>query len=155
MVKLKLTVLLFLFSAAAAHGAPIAPKAEPPGKTSDPEVQMQLQSLQDDRIPDERELGIPAYPGARTANVTENSINGLNWIIILSEDPPEKVKEFYENSLSAEWDHWEKFGIFYFSTADRNAAEQHEEPVMEIFKPFGSQAVLMPSAQTIMNIFYR
>lgn len=95
MKKSILITLALLFLTTAAVGAePFAPKADPPADPSAPEAQLAVMYLQGAEVPDRKEVGIPAYPGARITQAAENVMNGLSRVVLLSEDPPAEVRGF-------------------------------------------------------------
>ncbi|MDT8383841.1 MAG: hypothetical protein RRB22_05455 [Gammaproteobacteria bacterium] len=156
-----LTGMMVLSANAAAE--PFASRPQIPAEVGD---SYQAQSARDAVIPEQAQVGVPAYPGAviiRTFAVKERppKYEGLSILELISTDDYETVIAFYKDQLPT-WKNAELLSAYYFAQHGNLNFFKPEEPhvgihKMENYYRAGDKELLrklLPGAQTLIKVFY-
>lgn len=155
-----------------AAGEPFAEKVTIPGtaptdELANAEFQLGAMVVRAARVPGKNAVGVPAYPGARVVQTTEQStgsINGVSFeglpmVILLSEDTPEKIVAFYRAALPD----WQYENLFFTDWFWSGGGEFHpleisgmETPAIGIFE-LGEimKYKIWPEAKTRIDFRYQ
>ncbi|MFO8048024.1 MAG: hypothetical protein R6U29_03230 [Desulfosudaceae bacterium] len=113
------------------------------------------------KIPSRAEVGVPVYPGARYATHVEPAREGmLPSVSLISDDPPDQVKEWYGRNLPG-YAHNEMFDLFYQGPPgqDLSFKELTSTPTVTVTEEDGESLDLMfsrvPHVKTRVIISYR
>ncbi|MDW7774539.1 MAG: hypothetical protein SCH71_16770 [Desulfobulbaceae bacterium] len=119
-------VLLVLSLGSAALAEPLAPAS----KFSKKGIKILKSSNQTPKdfekdIPSKEEVDIPVYPGATVSYVLEPGTGLPPTVNLISNDPPDKVKEWYRKNLEG-WGYSDMLNLFYEGTQEPQIAELFE-----------------------------
>lgn len=152
----------FLLVCGSVSAEPVAPLSKY-SKDGMKLIKQQNKSLEDLKkdIPSKEKVGIPIYPGATFASAIEGSEGGLPPSVnLISNDPPEKVRKWYENNLEG-WNYSEKLDLFYEGQKEPEISELFEGKyqTVSVMKEEGEGIDLMfldvPDVKTRIQIVYK
>jgi hypothetical protein len=163
-VKAGLAIVFSAVVATAVHGENFAPAVPADGGELRP---WEADALRTMEIPAADAVGIPAYPGARVAQVLPGGEMTVNEethrynpsIKLLSPDSEEQVAEFYREALEgAGWSGDTVLGMTWFWQGDEpyhplDIAAIGLVPAVGIMPP-GPLGRMMPGAQSLIEIRY-
>lgn len=163
---LSTTALAFGLTAGAclAVGAPYAPVlSHPKPKPGSPEAAMAALTVPF-AVPEAKDVGIPAYPGARIERIEGRSMegwqtySGLPDLIMLSTDSVEQVHDFYAAQLKG-WSVVPMHPGYWFKGAEESLGDDTVQPRVEIdavadMMRSAQYRKDMPGARTIITVRY-
>jgi len=108
-----------------------------------------------EKIPDEKEVGIPAYPNS----FYFTHAWGTHWSVsLVSDDAPDRVREWYRNQLKG-WFYDEKMGLFYQSAGKLSLFEVYSRPSVSVKEFVADEwwrdTYDLPNVKTMITIIYK
>lgn len=125
-------LLILLINSLILAGEPFAPKADIPGNPNDdPDLALAIIYLENIEVPDQEEVGVPAYPDAKIFQTNRAQGDMLPSVRLLSVDDLTKVVDFYKKELKG-WKYKDFYGVHMFYNGKEQDAMFGKQPVVQI-----------------------
>ena len=127
-----ISLLILFINSILFAGGPFAPKADiPSNPNDDPDLALAIIYLENIEVPDQEEVGVPAYPDAKIFQTNRAQEDMLPSVRLLSLDNLTKVVDFYKTELRG-WKYKDFYGVHMFYNGKEQDAMFGKEPVVQI-----------------------